>query len=163
MTSSDKSSLYRNSTSHVQLPSQKEKADVKLPLERHPASNKMIRNVNSGSETSVSTAVEISKIWKHRTIHDDFRFDIDEEQELSMKSSSTLSTHSTLQHVAHDLYGGYRKEFSKPSSVCKNVAYESSSRYSKTSSITATVQESVATESGENAVRCFSRDDEHET
>ena len=144
------------------LPSQKENANADPPHEKRSASIDMIENVNCGSETSASTAIEISKVYKHHTIHDDFRFDIDEEQELSMKSSSTLSTHSTFQHATHDLYAGYRNEFLKSISVCRNVAFESSSRYSKTSSITTAVRESVATESGKNSARYLSRDDEDE-
>mmetsp|Transcript_21406 Transcript_21406/g.22888 ORF Transcript_21406/g.22888 Transcript_21406/m.22888 type:complete len:315 (+) Transcript_21406:289-1233(+) len=63
------------------------------------------------SETSASASIEISKIYKHNTIHDDFRFDIDKDQEFSINSSSTLSTHSTFQQMTKVLYGGNRTDF----------------------------------------------------
>jgi hypothetical protein len=66
----------------------------------------------SDSETSASASIEISKICRQHTIYDDFRFDIDEDQDISMHSSSTLSTHSTLQHVTNASYNsGYKIDF----------------------------------------------------
>eukprot|EP00536_Pseudo-nitzschia_multiseries_P002114 jgi/Psemu1/4927/gm1.4927_g len=75
----------------------------------------LIREACCGSETSASTAIEISKLHKHHTIYDSFRFDIDDDQELSLKSSSTLSTSSSL--------GQYRRDMLQPISV---VTFEDS-------------------------------------
>lgn len=134
------------------LPSRRETAVAKpsnTSNGRHSALTGMVENANCGSETSASTAIEISKVYKHHTIYDDFRFDIDEDQELSIQSSSTLSTHSTLRQVTQDPYGEYRKEFPNPISVAKHESSESSSRYSRTSVIAMTTEESLSTESGD--------------
>ncbi|MGK3739326.1 MAG: hypothetical protein ACI8RD_002820 [Bacillariaceae sp.] len=82
---------------------------------------------NCDSETtSASASIEISKIYKHHTIYDDFRFDIDEDQETSMHSSSTLSTHSTLQHVTNASYNsGYKIDFLNSDPVAEYVGAES--------------------------------------
>lgn len=103
-------------------------------------------NTTCGSETSSSTGIEISKLFKQNTIYDDFRFDIDEEQELSIKSSSTLSTHSTLRCLSQDRYNGYANEFPKPVSMVKYDAFDTNSRYSKTSSISSTLWEDIVSE-----------------
>jgi hypothetical protein len=141
------------------LPSRRESAVTKpsnTRNEKHSALPRMTDNANCGSETSASTAIEISKVYKHHTIYDNFRFDIDEDQELSIQSSSTLSTHSTLRQVTQDTYGVHRKEFPKPISVANIGASESMSRYSRTSVFTMTTQGSLATESA----RYLSRNDE---
>lgn len=145
------------------LPSRRESAVAKpsnICIKKHLALPRMTDNPNCGSETSASTAIEISKVYKHHTIYDSFRFDIDEDQELSIQSSSTLSTHSTLQQMTQDPYSVYGKEFPKPISVANIGSSESMSRYSRTSVITMTTQGSLTTESGENITRYLSRNDE---
>ena len=147
------------------LPNQRETEVSKLinvSSTKRSVLTEMTDNTNCCSETSVSTGIEISKVYKHRTIYDDFQFDIDEDQELSTKSSSTLSTHSTLRYVTHDAYSGQKKELPKPISIAKNIAFETNSRYSKTSSITTTLWENLASERDENKMRHLSKRDEDE-
>lgn len=81
---------------------------------------------SSDSETSASASIEISNIYKGHTMYDDFRFDIDEDQEISMHSSSTLSTHSTLQHVTNASYNsGYQIDFLNSGPVAEYGGTES--------------------------------------
>lgn len=112
------------------------------------ASTAMFENATCGSETSASTAVEISKVYKQNTIYDDFLFDIDEDQDFSMKSSSTLSTHSSLRQGTHDPYGLFKREPAKPFSAAKYEISEFSSRYLRTSILSISEQESPIAESG---------------
>ena len=116
-------------------------------------------NTTCSSETSASTGIEISKVWKQHTIYDDFRFDIEEDQELSIQSSSTLSTHTTLRYVTQDgVHGGYKNEIQKPISFVINDPFETSSRYSKTSSITTSVWQDLASDTGGNENCYLSKD-----
>ena len=148
------------------LPSQREIAVVEPPNisgEKYAASAGTIKNETCGSETSASTAIEISKLYKHRTIYDDFRFDIDidEDQELSMKSSSTLSTHSTLRQLTQVSHDGYREGMLKPISVAKyggidpdSLEFSRSSFHALNNNIIATSSfESLATKSRNNIAR----------
>jgi len=148
------------------LPSQREIAVVEPPNisgEKYAASAGTIKNETWGSETSASTGIEISKLYKHRTIYDDFRFDIDidEDQELSMKSSSTLSTHSTLRQLTQVSHDGYSEGMLKPISVAKyegiepdSLEFSRSSFHALNNNIIATSSfESLATKSRNNIAR----------
>ena len=143
------------------LPNQRETKEIKK--QNTPSSNKrsvlseMTANTKCGSVTTESTGIEISKLYKHHTIYDDFRFDIDDEQELSTKSLSTLSTHSTLRYFTQDACGGYRKDITKPISIAKIIAFENSSRFSKASSITASLWERHTSAADENAPYIMSK------
>lgn len=143
------------------LPSQRDATAVSKrfnPLnKKRMALGELTDNTTCSSESSASTGIEISKVWKQHTIYDDFRFDIDEE---TIKSSSTLSTHTTLRYGNQDVvHGRYKNEFAKPTSLMESDAFETSSRYSKTSSITASVWESFASDTGANENCYLSNDD----
>ena len=146
------------------LPNQRETKDLKkqnTPSQKRSDFSEMTANTNCGSVATESTGIEISKLYKHHTIYDDFRFDIDDEQELSTKSLSTLSTHSTLRYFTQDACGGYRKDTTKPISIAKNIAFENSSRFSKASSITASLWERHTSEADENAPCIMSKGNQH--
>ena len=111
------------------LPSQSESVAEELPnffVEKVSPVAGTIKTTSTGngSETSSSTAIDFSQVKNH-VIYDDFRFDIDEDQELSLTSSSTLSTHSTFGYVNHDLHGRLGKTLSKRISEIKHGEHES--------------------------------------
>lgn len=108
------------------LPDRTENIDKKsgITVKNDITEPERIRKENC-SETSVSASIEISKIYNHHTIHDDFRFDIDKDQEFSIDSSSTLSTHSTFHQMTKVSYGGYRMEFAESGHVAESGETES--------------------------------------
>lgn len=123
------------------LPNQREtkaREQQNVSSKRRPVWSERKENKSCCSVTSESTGIEISKIYKHHTSYDDFRFDIDDEQELSTKSLSTLSTHSTLRY-ATQAFSGYKKDILKPISIAKNLVFENNSGLLKRPSITTSV------------------------
>lgn len=131
------------------LPSQ-DNAELQSPpfsRDKHVASPKTNRNEVCGSEASAPTSVEVSRVYNSLTLHDSFRFDIDEEQEFSMKSSSTLSTKSTFQQ--------YRADTLKPISVANYGSTDHDSPESSRSSSRDLNGNIVATSSHESSATEF--------